>query len=199
MAPARRGSRGSRDSGRSASVRGSGRTSARSGGSKRGDRGKDDSRSSSRSSSRTSSRSGGSRRGDRDDRDEDGRSSGRESGRGGGPSKDTTYIIAGVVGAVVVLGLGLLLLSGKKKRVVRREKRAPVATQTRVATMDFYSEGMSRGYDWKSRMKNRQTPFTEEEVREVADRMKWDYTKQGVEGPGEQRFVDGFVKAVLGK
>ncbi len=182
MAPARRSTRSSRDSKRSAP---SGRSS----------------RDSARSSARSNARPGSSRRTthEEDDPRSSGRRSARESSRGGASAKnDTTIIIAGVVGAVVVLGAGLLLLSGGKKRV-RNMERAPVPKATHVATMDFFHEGMSRGYDWKSRMRDRRTPFTDDEVREVADRMKWDYTKKGIEGPGEKRFVDGFVKAVLGK
>ena len=104
------------------------------------------------------------------------------------------FAVAGV--AVVVIG-AIALLSGKTEP--KREKVIVHRPTTVVqGTMDFYAEGMRRGFDWKSKMANRQMSPTPDEVEVTADRMTADYSRKGITADGERRFKDGFKKAVLG-
>jgi len=127
-------------------------------------------------------------------------SSGRmsRSSRGaGGDNQKLIYAGAGV--AAVLLLVALAVFSAGPGQAPPPPKKPHVVQQTAPSPIDWYSEGMKRGSDWRARLANRQMRPSADEVQLVAENMTSDYQRKGITSDGEKRFVEGFRKAALGQ
>ncbi len=91
--------------------------------------------------------------------------------------------------------------SARRRKPRPRPRPVAVSAPRARRPINFHNEGMSRGYDWKHRMKSGGKTFTPAEVREVADRMTSDYWNKGLRNnpAGQKKFKDAFYKAVMGR
>jgi len=83
--------------------------------------------------------------------------------------------------------------------VSARKESVVAQAAPRTPAMDFFSEGVRRGQQWKAMMRGRQAQLSKAEVRDIAERMTADYVKKGIDAEGEKRFVEGFTRAVGGE
>ena len=113
-------------------------------------------------------------------------------------------IIAGVVGAVVLVGALVLLSSDKKKVVQPREERAP-PPKAAVVPRDWFAVGRNEGADWARHTQRRGSmaggdgdPFAEDTVLRMADDQTSNHYNKGLRNnaAGEKRYIEGFVAGV---